>query len=247
MTDLSILNDKSTTDLKASLENLLSGYMSPAFGALPKLEIEILFLNTLIELGYIDENPSIYDMVTKLKITKTKARNLLYERELRAMDAQTLDSRMYELLKHPRYEKTKNNVVLLEVENPLLSDHIRNKIQSLGFISNETFSPSLIKLSHKAISALIGSLYNDQELLNLKRRIDGDRGIQDCIANHESISIDENLPPVEGSLELFTDLLDLCSIEYAKEKFQELMGYLVDKNIDGLINKITEVIQNIPS
>ncbi len=59
------------------LSELLESYMEPAFGSLPKKELDLLILKALAGLGYISSEPSIYELVSKLRVTRTKARNLI--------------------------------------------------------------------------------------------------------------------------------------------------------------------------
>ncbi len=42
--------------------------MNPAFGALPKNEVELIVLNVLEKLRAIDEEPELYEFVSKLKV-----------------------------------------------------------------------------------------------------------------------------------------------------------------------------------
>ena len=112
-------DERAASALKALLERVLD----PAFGALPKSEIELLILAALGEIGAISSEPGVYELVSKLRVTRTKARNLIYERELRRLSTTELDSRVKNLLKRPIIQKTGDQFVL-EVENPLVSDHL---------------------------------------------------------------------------------------------------------------------------
>ncbi|WP_166485012.1 hypothetical protein [Nitrosomonas eutropha] len=136
------------------MKTLLKRFLDPAFGALPKSEIELLLLGALEEVGAISAEPGVYELVSKLRVTRTKARNLIYERELRRLTPAELDSRVRNLLKRPIIQKSGDQFVL-EVENPLISDHLRSKIQDLGHVSDGSFSPSIVKLPLDAMVALI--------------------------------------------------------------------------------------------
>jgi hypothetical protein len=43
----------------------------------------------------------------------------------------------------------------LEIENPLVLDHLKDKLQRLGFATDGSFSPSLVRLSKDAFNALV--------------------------------------------------------------------------------------------
>lgn len=157
-----IVNDASEEDVKSALAYFLQSYMNPAFGALPKNEVELIVLNVLEKLRAIDEEPELYEFVSKLKITRSKARGLIYDRELRRSSEEELDNKVKSLLKRPLIQKN-GDLYVLEVENPLVSDHLRSKVQKLGYVSDGSFSPSIIKLGLDAITALIESSLSPQE------------------------------------------------------------------------------------
>jgi len=149
-----IIRDIGDAKSASALKTLLERFLDPAFGALPKSEIELLLLETLAEVGAISAEPGVYELVSKLRVTRTKARNLIYERELRRLSTTELDSRVRNLLKRPIIQKAGEQFVL-EVENPLVSDHLWSKVQALGHVSDGSFSPSIVKLPLDAVVALI--------------------------------------------------------------------------------------------
>lgn len=149
-----IIGDLNEEQCKDVLAALLERYLTPAFGALPKLEVELMVLESFVQLGAINTDPQTYELVSKLKVTRAKARKLIYERELRRLTQEDLDARVKELLMAPLVDK-KGDQFILEVDNPLLSDHLRDIIQKLGYITDGSFSPSLVKLSIDAFAALL--------------------------------------------------------------------------------------------
>lgn len=158
-----IVNAADDSKVRAVLAQLLNHYLNPAFGALPKNEVELVLLNSLVQLGAISAEPQVYELVANLRVTRAKARGLLYSHELRQSSATDLDLKVKNLLKRPLLQKD-GELFVLEVENPLLSDHLRAKLQSLGYLSDGSFSPSLIKLSLEAICALVESLLLPDEV-----------------------------------------------------------------------------------
>lgn len=165
-----IVNNASEKEAKAALSYLLQHYMTPAFGALPKGEVELIVLNVLEQLKAIDSEPEQYELVSKLKVTRAKARRLMYDRELRSSSDEQLDEKVKALLKRPLIQKN-GDLFVLEVENPLVSDHLRAKVQKLGYVSDGSFSPSLIKLGLDAIAALIESYLSDEEQDKVKKAL----------------------------------------------------------------------------
>lgn len=157
-----IINALPEAKAKAVLAQLLERYLTPAFAALPKNEVELLVLDALEQVGAISADPQLYELVSKLKVTRAKARRLIYDRELRHSSSADLDAKVKALLKRPLLQK-QGELFVLEVENPLVSDHLRDKVQQLGYVSDGSFSPSLIKLGLEAITALIASLLSTAE------------------------------------------------------------------------------------
>ena len=157
-----IINALPEAKAKAVLAQLLERYLTPAFAALPKNEVELLVLDALEQVGALSAAPQLYELVSKLKVTRPKARRLIYDRELRHSSSADLDAKVKALLKRPLLQK-QGELFVLEVENPLVSDHLRDKVQQLGYVSDGSFSPSLIKLGLEAITALIASLLSTTE------------------------------------------------------------------------------------
>ncbi|HWR66969.1 MAG TPA: hypothetical protein VN364_12705, partial [Bellilinea sp.] len=162
------IQSASEADAKAVLDFILTAYLTPAFGVLSKRESDMLIVDALEKIGYLDAIPSVYSLIQKLRVTRTKARLLLYERELRRMDEAVLDGRVKELLKRPIVQK-QGELFALEIENPVVSDHLRAKVQSLGYASDGSFSPSLVKLSDDAVVALIDALLDDKQKKEVTR------------------------------------------------------------------------------
>lgn len=144
------------------LADLFDKFMDPAFGTLPKKEVDLLIFEALEKVGYVDEDSNLYDLVTLLRVTKTKARNLVYDQELRRMDSAQLDKKILEALKRPLLQK-QGDLFLLQIENPLVSDHLKSKIQKLQFASDGSFSPDIIKLSLNAITALVENVIPEEQ------------------------------------------------------------------------------------
>jgi hypothetical protein len=145
-----------------ALEVFLNSYLNPAFGSLPKNETELLVLRLLTELGAVEKKVTVYELVSKLKVTRTKARKLIYEKELRSRSPQELDEEVRTLLRRPMIQKS-GEVYILEVENPLVSDHLRARVQALGYISDGSFSPNIVKLSLEATTSLLESYLADKD------------------------------------------------------------------------------------
>lgn len=170
MTITASIDNKSAAELRTALKTFLAGYTQPAFGALPKSEVDLLVLKLLENLDFVSEEPQVYELVSKLRVTRTKARNLIYERELRRSTVADLDEKVKQLLKRPLLQKSGEQFVL-EVENPLVSDHLKAKLQKLNHITDGSFSPSIIKLELDAVIALMQCYLTEDEQQSVRKTL----------------------------------------------------------------------------
>lgn len=148
--------------ISIAMKKLLESATHPAFGSPTKRELELMVLEALIELGCAPTDPSVYDLVSALRVTKSKARALIYDRELRRQTPATLDLLAKEALKKPLLQ-AQGYAVALDIENPYLADHLRARVRSLGHPTDGSFSPNLIRLSSDAAAALIDSFLSPRE------------------------------------------------------------------------------------
>lgn len=159
------INNLEERKAKDILGDLILSYLHPSYGSISKRDFDILLFMKMQELGIIKKKPELYDLVSKLKVTRTKARNLLYEANVRTATEELLDSELKELMKHPIFMKD-NDKIALEIDNPLLSDHLRARLKKLGHITDGSFSAEIIKLTLDGYSALflemIGEKYSDE-------------------------------------------------------------------------------------
>jgi len=139
---------------RATLEYILTEFASPAFGAIPKKEIELLMLEALVQIGYLDSEPSLYHLIQLLRVSRSKSRSLVYERDLRRLGKTQLDELLRRSLVSPHILK-QGDLFCLEIENPLVVDHLKDKLRQLGFATDGSFSPSLVRLGRDAFNALI--------------------------------------------------------------------------------------------
>lgn len=146
---------------KAVMRELLENYSQPAFGSLPKKEIDLMMFQALQKLGILESQPDLYSIVSTLKVTRAKARNLLYEVGLRNSDAQYLDSELRRHLARPMGIKD-GEKICLEMGNPLLIDHLKHILRKLGHLSDGSFSPELVRLQPVALKALLNHLFETQ-------------------------------------------------------------------------------------
>ncbi len=152
------------------LKELLTAYCRPAFGALPKREIDILVFDLLFDAGLIEPSASIYDLMRDLRIQRAKARTLLYDREVRLAEngEAALDAKLRTLLGSAKFVQD-GRYFVLEVESPLVQAHMRERLRELGHLTDTSFNPQLVRLQAGAVTALAATIIpkKDQEAIRV--------------------------------------------------------------------------------
>lgn len=152
------LNSADESILREALRMLFVPHATPVFGASKSVEHEVAALNALKLLGYVSMNADEFELVERLRVTKPKARNLLYQSALRASeDSDAVENALREVLSSPRIKRD-GAFFLIEVPQPLTMDRLRARVRTLGFISDGSFSGGLAKVPEEALAALVDSL-----------------------------------------------------------------------------------------
>ena len=141
-------------------KELLKEYITPAYGAMSKRDFDIALFMKLQKLEVIAKTPEIYDVVSSLKVTRAKARNLIYESKLRTSTENDLENELKELVSSPILKV--GDKVSLEIGNPYLADYLRSKLRSLNHITDGSFSNELLKMTVDAYTDLFISLLPDR-------------------------------------------------------------------------------------
>ena len=143
-------------------KEIVNEYLSPSFGAMSKRELDILLFTKLQELGLFDEKQGIYDIVSSLKITRAKARNLIYESNLRKMQNKNLDEELRKIFTEPKFMKDSDKI-MLEIDNPFLIDYLRFKLKEIGYITDGSFFSEIVKLTLESYVGLYKTLSFSKE------------------------------------------------------------------------------------
>jgi hypothetical protein len=214
---------------KEALEKFLEVFLSPAFGAKPRAEIELAVLNLLISIDAVKDNSSSYDLASTLKITKQKARTLIYNKELRTRTHADLDAEVRRILLKPVIQK-RGDQFALEVESPLALDHLRAKVQALGHLTDGSFSTNLVTLNLDAMATLIESTLDTAQKVvaerELKRAGATDTSLRGLLKATlkklgKRIADDAGEAAIENASDYIAPILD-GTIQGAQKLFQDL-------------------------
>ena len=173
--DKEVLNNKlgqlGHEQMRDILANMVDAYCVPSFGSTSKHDIDLLMFDSMVKMGVISDNPTIYDVMRDLKVTRSKARTLIYEFQLRKIENDDqLRSQLRELMKTPLMSTMSKNVCL-EVDNPYLVDFIRNELKRLGYITDGSFHTELVKMSTEAFASLYESILSEVSKREIKNKL----------------------------------------------------------------------------
>lgn len=120
-------------------------YTAPAFGARSKSEIDLKVFELLGKCGYIDDD--YYKVSRKLKITPTRAKNLILNDKLRR-ESGNYDEKFIDLLKNLKFKISvnSNEIILLYVPDILFRKHIKAILKQKEIIWDSSFNSEIVKI-----------------------------------------------------------------------------------------------------
>lgn len=159
-------------DAKEILVKFLKAYTSPAFGALPKREIDLIVYEMLQDVEALETEPSMYELMRDLKITRTKARTLVYDSKIRKHSGNSADlnERIKTLFSKAKFSKD-GHYFVMEIEDPLLHADLKERVRKLGFVSDTSFNSALIKMPFEAVGEVSQELLTENEKEAVRRAL----------------------------------------------------------------------------
>lgn len=170
----------SRADLESISCTLLSPHFQPVFGSSKLIEHEVAAFRALQRAGLLGVDPvDEFALVKHLRVTRTKARNLLYAVGLREVEAEVnIQLRLQQLLLHPRiHVDPPGRWVSLEVVDPFLMDQVRDFLRHQGFLSDGSFSGAIARMSPQAFAKLLEEAIPPEQRKIVQRNLK-DQGIQ---------------------------------------------------------------------
>lgn len=137
--------------------NFVERFITPAFGVLPKGEIELVVFELLVEAKALDPNGPIYPIARALNITPAKAKGLVFKYQLRHVTAEDTDQAVFKTLVGARFFKDGTNLAF-GVESPLVRSAIAAKMKERGVFSDVSISGDILKVSPAQFAEILVSL-----------------------------------------------------------------------------------------
>ena len=124
----------------------VNGFAKPAFGAISKSEVDNLVFSLLIEAGALDPKSQAFEIARDLNVTPAKARNLLFQWQLRNLDGgSALKDDLAAALGTVRFAKDGNHLAF-GIESPLLREELRSRLKHMGVYADTSFSAEIVRL-----------------------------------------------------------------------------------------------------
>ena len=137
-------------------------YCEPAFGAISKAEVDNLVFALLIDVGALDPKSQVYEIARDLNVTPAKARNLLFQWQLRSMgDGNALKDDLIAALKSVRFAN-EGELLIFGIESPLLREELRSRLKRMGVYPDTSFSSEMVRLSVKHFAEFL-DVFLDKE------------------------------------------------------------------------------------
>jgi hypothetical protein len=161
------------------IHGLAEAYLSPAFGARSKSEVDLLVFTCLIDAKAIDPEAPIYDLARALNITPGRARNLVLNWQLRSTAAQTdLRQSIVDALKKTRYSKD-GTLLTFGVESPLLREEVTARLKRRGVFPDASFSKELVKLPVETFVEFLDDIVDEATKREVRTALVKDKQLPD--------------------------------------------------------------------
>ncbi|MGZ3273548.1 MAG: hypothetical protein ACXU82_08880 [Caulobacteraceae bacterium] len=176
-------------DLKAALANqataqkfaasFAGAYLTPAFGARSKSEIDLLVLTSLIDAGALDPAAPIYDIARAFNITPARVRTLIFNWQLRSTAGGfDLRSALVAALEKTRFAKD-GTYLAFGIESPLLREEIVARLKAKGVFADATFAREIVRLPVDAFVEFLDDLVEPEVKKAFKAKLVKDKQLED--------------------------------------------------------------------
>jgi hypothetical protein len=143
-------------------EAILEQIQKLPFGALPKSELELAILHSLVcslqpEKKYWGIHENYNELKKLLRLSNTQLKNKLLAAQLRfdSIDFELVEVEFLRLLSVPDNFEIEGQYLVCTVFNPLLNDTIKSYFETKNILSDTSFNKSIIKINLSGILKFI--------------------------------------------------------------------------------------------
>lgn len=160
-------------------KSFVQTFSTPAFGAISKTEVDNLVFGLLVIARAINPKAQIYEIARDLNVTPAKARNLLFQWQLRSMgDSDALKADLIESLQSVRFTKD-GDLMSFGVESPILREELRSRLKRLGIYPDASFSSEMVRVSVRHFAEFLDDFLDDSVKARLRDKLIQDRQLPD--------------------------------------------------------------------
>jgi len=193
-------------------EAFIDGYLSPAFGARSKSEIDLLVFSCLIRSNAIDPERPIFEIARTLNITPSRTRSLVLNWQLRSVWTSTdLRQALASALKKTRFSKD-GTLLTFGIENPLLKEEIVASLKRKGFFPDASFAKDIVKVPVEGFVEFLDEILDEKTKADVRAALVKDKQLPD-----------------KGFKALAVGILAKLGEKVAGEAGKEIAGELVGK------------------
>ena len=144
-------------------KDFLTAFLEPSYGAISKTEIDNQVFTSLVKCGAIDSKSQVYDIARQLNVTPSKARNLLFQYQIRqSKDDNTLRQEISETFRGMRFHKD-GDYISFGVESPILREEIKSSFKKIKFFPDGSFSSEIIRVPIDGLVEFIDTFLSEEE------------------------------------------------------------------------------------
>ena len=133
----------------------------------------------MVEAKALDPKSQVYEIARDLNVTPAKARNLLFQWQLRSMgNGDKLKDDLVAALKSVRFVKD-GDFLSFGVESPLLREELRSRLKRKGVYADASFASDIIKISVKHFVEFLDDFLGDAEKEEMHQALIKDNQLQD--------------------------------------------------------------------
>jgi hypothetical protein len=156
-----------------------AAYLTPAFGARSKSEIDLLVLTSLIEAGALDPAAPIYDIARAFNLTPARVRSLIFNWQLRSTASGfDLKAALVAALGRTRFGKD-GAYLAFGIESPLLREEIVARLKAKGIFADATFAREIVRLPVDAFVEFLDDLVDPAVQKAFKAKLVKDKQLAD--------------------------------------------------------------------
>lgn len=162
-------------------ENILGELSKLPFGSLPKSELDLIILHSIIESNGGYENINRIEFQNALKLSQTKFKNKVLEAQLR-FDKTNIKVEDY--LKKNIIEIDVEKLIIedkyliLYISNPLLLDNLKTYLDSKHIINDTSFNKNIVKIENKGLLKILVDLLEKKQLKKIEDKFKEDKNLE---------------------------------------------------------------------